>query len=297
MQNECYNKSYKVIGEDKMNILLCGNEKVFDGAMTELISITNKTKETIKCYIFTMELTRIKSEYTSITDEQIQFLNKIVKTKKEENEVIKIDVTELYEQEFGKCKNENAYCTPYTLLRLLADLVPEIPNKILYLDIDMMAQKDISKLYNIDIEEYEYGAVKEKYGSKLLKSDYINAGMLLLNMKKIKETKLLEKARELIRTKKMLFADQDAIYRATTNKKLLPRIYNEQGSFKKEDSVIVHFCKRLMLLPYPHTENFKQWQIDEIHKELKCYTFDKDLEEYLKWKEQYKNRVGEMINE
>ena len=30
-----------------INILLCGNEKVFDGALTELISITNKTKEDI----------------------------------------------------------------------------------------------------------------------------------------------------------------------------------------------------------------------------------------------------------
>ena len=39
-----------------MNILLCGNEKVFDGALTELISITNKTKEAVTCYIFTMEL-------------------------------------------------------------------------------------------------------------------------------------------------------------------------------------------------------------------------------------------------
>ena len=30
-----------------MNILLCGNEKVFDGALTELISITNRTQSNI----------------------------------------------------------------------------------------------------------------------------------------------------------------------------------------------------------------------------------------------------------
>ena len=47
-----------------INLLLCGNEKVFDGALTELISITNRTHESIKCYIFTAELTRIKPEYT-----------------------------------------------------------------------------------------------------------------------------------------------------------------------------------------------------------------------------------------
>ncbi|MBQ9658782.1 MAG: lipopolysaccharide biosynthesis protein [Clostridia bacterium] len=280
-----------------INILLCGNYKVFDGALTELISITNKTKEPIKCYIFTMNLSRIKPEYTCITDEQIEFLNEVVQTKNPENSVIKFDVTQIYEKEFGNCKNENAYCTPYTLLRLLADLIPEIPEKLLYLDIDMMAGGDISELYNIDITDYEYAAVKEKYGSKIIATDYINAGMLLLNMKKIKETHLLEKARTLIKTKKMLFADQDAIYRSTTKKLILPRKYNEQAKLNKKDTIICHFCKRLMLFPYPHTENYKQWQVEEIHRELKCYSFDEDLQEYLKLKEKFENRTGEKINE
>lgn len=271
-----------------MNILLCGNEKVFDGALTELISICNKTKEEVNCFIFTLDLTRIKAEYTAIKDEQIEFLNEVVKSKNKNNNVQKIDVTEIYEEEFRNCKNENAYCTPYTLLRLLADLVPNIPDKILYLDIDMMANGDISKLYNIDISDYEYAAVKEKYGSKIIAPDYINAGMLLMNMKKIKETRLLEKARKLIKTKKLLFADQDAIYKATKKKLLLPRIYNEQSKFNREDTVICHFCKRLVLKPYPHTENIKQWHIEKVHNIYNCHMFDKDLEEYVELKEQYK---------
>ena len=182
-----------------INLLLCGNKKVFDGALSQLISITNKTKEAINCYIFTMDVSRIKPEYKCITDEQIEFLNRVIKSKNTNNRVIKKDVTNLYENEFGRGKNENAYCTPYTLLRLLADLVKDIPNKILYLDIDMMAGKDIAELYNTDVTEYEYAAVKEKYGSKIIRPDYINAGMLLMNMSKIRETKLLEKARNLIK--------------------------------------------------------------------------------------------------
>lgn len=278
-----------------IELLLCGNEKVFDGALTELISITNRTKEPINCYIFTANLTRIKPEYTEIKDEQIEFLNRVVKSKNSENRVVKVNVTEIYEKEFKNCVNEDAYCTPYTLLRLLADLVPNIPDKLLYLDIDMMAGGDISKLYSTDIEDYEYAAVKEKYGSKLIRPDYINAGMLLLNMKKIKETKLLEKAREKIKTKKMLFADQDAIFWSTTKKKLLPRIYNEQSKFNKKDTVICHFCKRLLLWPYPHTENYKQWNIEQVHKVLKCYYFDKDLEEYAKLKEEYSTKMKEEV--
>lgn len=278
-----------------MNILLCGNQKVFDGALTQLISMANRTKETIKCYIFTMDLTRLKPEYKAIEKEQIEFLNEVLKDKKPNHQVEKIDVTDLYEKEFGHCKNENAYCTPYTLLRLLADLVPDMPDKLLYLDIDMMLADDISKLYNIDVKDYEYAAVKEKYGSLFIWPDYINAGMLLLNMKKIKETKLLEKARNLIKTKKMLFADQDAIYRSTTKKILLPRVFNEQAKFNKKDTVICHFCKRLLWKPYPHTENYKQWNVEEVHNILKCHVFDKDLEEYLNLKKKYKERKGEVV--
>ena len=279
-----------------INLLLCGNKKVFDGALTQLISITNKTKSDITCYIFTMDVSRIKPDYVSITDEQVEFLEQVVKSKNINNKIIKIDVTDLYEEEFGHCKNETAYCTPYTLLRLLADKVPQIPDKILYLDIDMMAGDDISKLYDIDITEYEYAAVKEKYGSWIIRPDYINAGMLLLNMKKIKETGLLLRARELIKKRKLLFADQDAIFWSTKKKKLLPRIFNEQSKFNKIDTVICHFCKRLMLTPYPHTENYKQWQIEEIHKYLKCYAFDEDLEEYKKYKKEYEERKEEYTN-
>ena len=277
-----------------VNILLSGNNKVFDGALSELISITNKTKEAITCYIFTMDLTRVKEDYKCIDDKQIEFLNKIVKEQNENSKVIKIDVTQIYEEEFGHGKNENAYCTPYTLLRLLADKIPDMPEKLLYLDIDMMVAGDISELYNIDVTDYEYVAVKEKYGSKFIRYDYINAGMLLLNMKKIKETRLLEKARQLIKKRKLPFADQDAIFWSTTKKKLIPRRFNEQRSFNKDDTLICHFCKRLCFNPYPHVTNYKQWHIDEIHKYYKCYKFDNDLEEYLKQKAEFENKKEEI---
>jgi len=273
-----------------INILLCGNRNVFDGALSELISITNTTKEIIKCYIFTMDISYLNPQYLDITENQTCFLNKVVKTKNEENEVIRVDVTDIYKKQFSGSANENAYCTPYTLLRLLADLVPNIPDKLLYLDIDMMIARDISMLYNIDIKEYEYAAVKEKYGCWIIRPDYINAGMLLMNMRKIKDTKLLEKARSKIKNKKMLFADQDAIFWNTTKKKILPRIYNEQSKFNKKDTVICHFAKRLLWFPYPRTENIKQWHIEKVHRVLKCHAFDKDLEEYKSWKREYENR-------
>lgn len=121
-----------------INLLLCGNKKVFDGALTLLISILNRTKEPLNCYIMTMDKTDLREDFLPINDEQIEFLKEVVKEKNSESEVTKIDVTELYNLEFKGSKNESAYCTPYTLLRLLIDLIPDMPEKLLYLDIDMM---------------------------------------------------------------------------------------------------------------------------------------------------------------
>lgn len=270
-----------------INILLCGNRKVFDGAVTQLISMTNRTTEQIHVFLMTMDLQRVNKDFQGITEEQVQFLNRVLSNKTPGSLAERLDVTELYEREFGHCVNEGAYCTPYTLLRLLADLLPGIPDKLLYLDIDIMIAGDIKQLYDIDVSDYEYAAVREKYGCWLIRPDYFNAGMLLLNMDMIRETGLLVRARELIRRKKMLFADQSAIFRSTTRKKLVSRIYNEQSKFNRKGTIVCHFCKRLMFLPYPHTENYKQWQVDEIHKYLHCYTFDSDLEEYLALKQEY----------
>ena len=273
-----------------INLLLCGNKKVFDGALTQLISILNRTRESLNCYIFTMDKSELREDFLPIDDEQIEFLNEVVKEKSPESTVQKIDVTELYNNEFKGSKNETAYCTPYTLLRLLVDLVPDMPDKLLYLDIDIMVGGDLNQLFSIDIEEYEYAAVKEKYGCWLVCPNYINAGMLLINMKLAKENRLFEKARHIIKTKKMLFADQDALFWSTTKKKILPRIYNEQSKFNRKGTIICHFCKRLLWLPYPHTENYKQWNIEEVHKVLKCYSYDDDLDEYIEFKREFEER-------
>ena len=44
---------------EEVNLLLCGNKKVFDGALTLLISILNRTDAIINAYIFTMDVTSL----------------------------------------------------------------------------------------------------------------------------------------------------------------------------------------------------------------------------------------------
>lgn len=271
-----------------INVLFSGNEKVFDGVLTCVLSILKRTdtKEPFRFYVYTMDATRVKPEYTPISDSLIEFLDGIVKEYNAENSMVKVDVTELYEKEFANCPNEQAYCSPYTLLRLFADIVPDMPDKLLYLDVDILFNRDIRLLYDIDITEYEYAAARDHYGKYLLNPNYINAGVLLFNMKKIRETGLLEKSRKLIKEKKLVFADQSAVYRSTTKKKMLPQRFNDQ-KFLHKHTVVRHFSKRLFYLPYPHTDNIKQWRVSDIHRVFGYYVFDDILYEYIYLKNKY----------
>ena len=271
-----------------INVLFCGNKGVFDGMLTCILSILKRTetKEPFCFYIFTMDISRIKPEYVSVTPEQIAFLQQLVTQYNPGNQILVKDVEKLYEQEFAHCPNELAYCSPYTLLRLFADLIEDIPDKLLYLDADLLFQHDIRLLYDTDLTGYEYAAARDHYGKYLLNPNYINAGVLLFNMKELKKTGLLKKSRELIKTKKLVFADQSALYRSTTRKKMLPQRFNDQ-KFLHKHTVVRHFSKRLFYLPYPHTANIKQWMVEDVHRIFRYHQFDDILNEYLSLKKKF----------
>lgn len=271
-----------------INLLFSGNEKVFDGVLSCMLSIfkRTKTKEPFRIFVYTMDVTRMKPEYTAISEKMITFLDKVAKQYNSNNSVIRVDVTALYEKEFAHCPNEDAYCSPYTLLRLFADEVPDMLDKILYLDVDILFNRDICLLYDTDVSDVEYAAARDHYGKYLIRPDYVNAGVLLLNLKKIKETGLLVKSRKLIREKKLVFADQSAVIRSTSKKKMLPQKFNDQ-KFLHKSTVVRHFSKRLFYLPYPHIDNIKQWRVSDMHRIYHYYAFDDVLYEYLYLKRKF----------
>ena len=274
------------------NILFCGNDKVFDGMLTCALSILKRTKssEPFCFYVFTMDVSHIKESYVPVTDGQMEFFLEVIRGYNKENRAVKIDVTGLYNDEFSSCPNEDAYCSPYTLIRLFADRVENMPDKILYLDVDILFNRDIHLLYDIDVEGYEYAAARDHYGKYLIHPNYVNAGVLLFNLAQIKKTGLLAKARQLIKTKKLVFADQSAIIRSTTRKKMLPQKYNDQ-KFLHKRTVVRHFSKRLFWLPYPHTDNIKQWHVSRVHKVFGYYCFDDILYEYIYHKTRFEKEI------
>ncbi len=275
-----------------IDILFSGNSGVFDGMLTCALSIFKRSdpKSQFHFWLLTMDVSHLKDTYTPISQKQADFLESVAKSYNSENKVTLLDITDLYNEEFAGSPNEGAYCSPYTLLRLFADKINALPDKILYLDVDIMFNRDINLLYGIDVEGYEYAAARDHYGKYLIQPNYINAGVLLFNLREMRRTGILERARELIKTKKLVFADQSALIRSTTRKKMLPQKFNDQ-KFLHKSTVVRHFSKRLFWLPYPHTDNIKQWQVSRVHKVFGYYCFDDVFFEYIYLKEKFNREI------
>lgn len=265
-----------------IDILFCGNDGVFDGMLTCTLSILMRTEctEPFHFHVFTMDVTHLDEKYYPLTQQHTKLYLNAVKQFNKENRVTIYDVTKLYMKYFSGCPNEGAYCSPYTLIRLFADRVKGIPDKLLYLDADIMFNRDILLLWDTDIDGYEYAAARDHYGKYLINPNYINAGVLLFNIAEARKTKLFCKARAWIRRRKLTFADQSALIRSTTKKKMLPQRFNDQ-KFLHKHTVVRHFSKRLFWLPYPHTDNIKQWHIDKVRSVFRYRQFDDIYDRYL----------------
>lgn len=287
-----------------INLLFTGNDKIFNGLSMAILSITKHCKEALNIYVLTMDLHEMNPNYRPIEQEQIDELEKYIQKINENSKMKLVDVTDIYKKENENSINKDNAYTPYAMIRLLADKVEELPDKVLYLDIDVLANGDIKELYDYDISNYEYGAVKDYYGRIFINHNYINSGVMLLNMKKIRETNLFGKCRKMINVKKMMFPDQTALNKLVQSRKFLPRKFNSQRKCKKDD-VIRHFCKSIRWYPIFHSKNslyrkyaepmfkwlhifhllnIKPWHKEAMHQILKCHVYDDIMNEFERFK-------------
>lgn len=105
-----------------------------------------------------------------------------------------------FENEFSEFVGTHQHVSAAALLKFkIADKFPSY-DKILYLDTDMIIQDDLSNLFNIDIQNKYAAVVKDMAGmllqhagKKLNLDNYFNSGMMLLNIKKMREENICEK--------------------------------------------------------------------------------------------------------
>lgn len=275
-------------GAQMINILYGGNYKVFDGLLLSIMSMTKHCKEQLNIYVLTADVTELNPDYRPIEEQDAKFLDEYVKRVNPLSMVKIITLGKEFNTWISSSKNKLSSFTPFALLRLFADKVADLPDKIIYLDTDIMLNGNIKELFDYDIENYELGVVKDRYGHIFISPSYFNSGVLLMNLKKIRETKLFERVIDMCTIKKMGFPDQSALNKLCKHKLYLPRRFNEQGNTRK-DTIIQHFSKRIWWFPF-HTRNIKQWHIDLVHSKYKCHVYDDIYDEYLKIKEERKTK-------
>jgi len=122
------------------------------------------------------------------------------------------------------------HITPTSCLKFdLPELIPQ-QDKVLYLDSDVIVRKDLSDLFETDIDDDYAGVVKDiaQVDNHLNIKNYFNSGVMLLNLKLMRENNVSAALFHNRKTAKNLtFMDQDCFNIIFDHKvKLLPIIYN-----------------------------------------------------------------------
>lgn len=260
-----------------MNILFCGDSGVCNGIFLSALSLCKNTNENIDIYILTASVSNrnaVSQQFADRLQIALPKNNPCVK-------VVLIDISDTFKNNLPT-RNMKTRFTPLCMLRLFADTVPQIPDKILYLDTDVLCRADFKDLYDLDITEIEIAGVPDRYGKwffgNVFKHDYLNSGVLLMNMANIRQSGLFEKCRIMCRDKKMFMPDQTALNKLAVKHKI-PTKYNAQGKIKS-DTVFKHFTTFFKFFPYIHTVTVKPWQEEKMHEKLGIFEFDDILQEY-----------------
>ncbi len=273
-----------------MNILYCGDAGISRGVLVSILSLLKRGKKDAiyNIYIMTVKYKGVKP----FEKDNAKFLNELVKKNNPKNSVRLIDATEVFVKNLPK-KNMGSYFTPCSMLRLYIDKVPELNKleRILYLDYDVMCRKDIQDFYNTNLDGVEAAGVLDIYGKNfyhyygLFNFDYMNSGVMLFNVPECLKSGMFEKAVKLCMERWMMLADQAALNKSISRRKLMPRKYNEQGERPKADTVLHHFSNNFKFWPFFHVQKVKPFQIDRVHEILGLTEYDDILDEYTKLEE------------
>ncbi|MEW9669191.1 glycosyltransferase family 8 protein [Ammoniphilus sp. 3BR4] len=173
------------------------------------------------------------------------------------------------------------YLTMETYYRIsIPELLNKDIDKVIYLDSDLIVKKDITSLWNINVDKYYLAAVTTPAGNTRYKdlsipieSNYFNAGVLLINLKRWRENNVSEKIIQFINNNasKIKFCSQDPLNAILHDKwlQLDPR-WNYLAPYRRdvEDPYIIHYNGEGK--PWNHNHRFK----GEYLKYLKTTIWD-----------------------
>lgn len=214
-----------------------------------------------------------------------------------------IDVSDF---DFSKFPLNRDWISAATYYRLLIpEVLPKNIDKCIYMDCDMIAEDDLAKLWNYDISNYYAGVVEDESSISNTKrlnlpaeNNYFNAGMMILNLDKLREISLINKSLEYYykNEEKIIMQDQDLLNGVLNGKCLyLPLRWNlnTPACFSSYSNHYYSFETEQEALSHPgiihFTGKYKPWVCSSFHpfrneyiKYLKLTNFKEDIINYYK---------------
>lgn len=208
-------------------------------------------------------------------------------------------------------KSKGAW-TEIVYYRFLTSSILSGYEKAIYSDVDVLIKDDLSDLYNTDISDYEFGAVRaEKNSPNAIGHKYFEenaneyiywSGLLLINNKRFNEEKISEKLLENASKfdKRLKFFDLDLVnitcdkfkplplkycllqgfayqddFRKTSEYEFLKEIYTDEEILEaKNNPAIIHYAGKPGK-PWRMKNPYSDYKeyMDNLPKELKQFTF------------------------
>lgn len=245
-----------------MNVLICLNESYIEYYLVTLYSMM-KNNENIALYIFHTD---------NLSENSINKIKKLSEKFSNKAFDIKVDIKNILDLPNKEWPIEA------WLRHMAISLLPPDIDRILYIDGDIIIKDSLLTLYNINMDDYCYVATMdrpingkcgiERDEQRLAKlgmsksNVYVNAGVLLINLKKIRKLKYSQEdfwryAR--IHMEDLMFPDQDLLNGMFAGKILVcdELIYNYQiNTYTFEEAKA--YLKNARII---HYTSFRPWDV------------------------------------
>ena len=168
-----------------------------------------------------------------------------------------------------KGPNFNNVCTYMVLMRAAYSKIFPNLDRILSIDMDTVVNENISELWDLDLTNYYLAAVEESQLSKE-EGSYINMGVAMLNLKKIREDKKDDELINALNTYWYRYKEQDCFNEFFRGHILiLPSDYNVciQADPPKHEK-ITHFAGHYKLEEFPHFNYYEKIPLSELKRNV-----------------------------
>jgi lipopolysaccharide biosynthesis glycosyltransferase len=251
----------------RMALAYVGDRGAFPGIMMSLLSaaMENPTSA-LDVYLLSGRFLHEEKQYVPLGEKERFFLEKMIRDYHPESSVHFIDCTDVFNQELGHSINLKNLYTPYAFMRLVMDLLPMLPDPILYLDYDTVVLGSLLPLFQLDLTHKDFAIAPDQVESRYFLKPKFNSGVMLLHLEEIRKDGCFKKARGLVNRQLMMMPDQTALNAVPLKKKVVLETKYNDHVFLHDDTVIRHYTHKLFWTPVIHVANVKPWDFPAYEK-------------------------------